>query len=769
VNDPRTQTDAAIATAARVYADYRRRAERGDVQRPADLLAAHPDLRPALSALLRADLGPVPGAVDVLGGYRLLAEIGRGGNGVVYRAAGTRPAREVACKLIHGHLLGDARGRERFWCEATAAARLQHAGICPVYDFGEHRGLPYIVMRLLRGGSLESRLAAVRAGSGDRPRLAWRGATELGAAVAAAVHHAHERGVVHGDIKPGNVMFDEDGHPVVVDFGLAVEAGIEAVEQGGTLAYMAPERVLGAPPSPGADVFALGVMLHETLTGRRPFGGRYAPEVRSAILHAAPEPMKAVPRDLRTLVAACLDKDPRRRVGSAGELAEELRRVLRREPICTRAPGPSTRAWRWAARNPIPTAILAVAAATSVWMAHLLRQLERAERANSVPALRHRAEAVVTDARALFPASPDRLEPMAAWLRGAEDLLAKARSLSPEDDVERLAVETATRAVGAAIEMVRGQQAWARDRAAAAPGEAAAWQVASAAIAAADGICASPLYDRAPILLRPQADLVPLGMNPATGLWEFYHLRSAQDPTRAPPFDGSGGVEVKAGTGIVFVLVPGSTSPPVPPFFIARHEVTFAQWERLVASVHAAEPLRRHRPGTILCGTVLQPTHPVNDVDWDTATEVLARHGLALPSNVEWEYACRAGSRSTWSTGDDPASLAGYANIVDVSGVRLKPEWGGAVFDDGFEGPSPVGTFRANRWGLYDMHGNLAEWCRDAVVPVGGVPMRRVSTRGGSYDENAFAARCAAASVTSPSLRDAPLGLRVVRPLLPAR
>jgi len=287
--------------------------------------------------------------------YELLKEIGRGGQGVVYRARQKSLNRTVALKVIGvGHWDTEAHLR-RFRLEAEAAASLNHPFIVPIHEIRERNGCCYFSMNLVEGGQLDE---AVK-----RQVISIRRAVELIAKLARTVHYAHENGILHRDIKPGNVLLDKEGEPHLTDFGLARLVETEGTvtrttEMLGTPSYMAPEQACGnnAELTAAADIYGLGAVLYQLLTGAPPFVGRSAYETVRLLLETDPRQPRLlnpkVDRDLSTICLKCLEKDPQRRYSSALALAQDLERWLRHEPIQARRTGLVIRGKKWLHRNP---------------------------------------------------------------------------------------------------------------------------------------------------------------------------------------------------------------------------------------------------------------------------------------------------------------------------------------------------------------------------------------------------------------------------------
>ena len=331
------------------------------------------------AAVLGQDPPATPGAseptrIRYFGDYEIIREIARGGMGVVFEARQASLNRKVALKMILAGQLADEDAVRRFYIEAEAAANLDHPGIVPIYEVGQHEGQHYFSMGFVEGQSLSQRVA-----NGPLPS---REAAALMVKVAEAIEYAHQRGVIHRDLKPANILLDRAGNPRVTDFGLAKKVQGDSGLTGsgqimGTPSYMPPEQAGGkrGDVGPAADVYALGATLYALVTGRPPFQAATAMETVLQVLSDEPVPPRrlnpSVPRDLETSILKCLEKEPVKRYASASALAEDLRRYLAGEPILARPVGPPERAWRWCRRNPIVAGAVGLVAAALVVVAVL--------------------------------------------------------------------------------------------------------------------------------------------------------------------------------------------------------------------------------------------------------------------------------------------------------------------------------------------------------------------------------------------------------------
>jgi len=842
------------------------RSTRGASPVPADeVAAARVHGAQAFCAARRLDPHFAPHADHVL---ERLETLGEGGMGVVYRVRDLRLGREAALKLVKS-----IRAEEdvvlRFRREVEITARLDHPSIPPVYEAGTNaQGLHYMLMRVVEGEPLSRRIKVLHEQPGRAASREGRSQRELLEAlvkVGEAVAHAHERGVIHRDLKPQNVIVGQLGLVCVVDWGLARDLsqgaededllrrsleswrprasdGPELTQAGeilGTPGYMPPEQAEGRPVDARADVFALGAVLCCVLTGRPPVEGTtplnkiYA--TTAGKIELPRDRRRDVPAELNSIAARALAKAAADRYQSAEGFVTDLRAYLAGEDVTVHRYGPWERLKRSARRHVTLLVGMSLGTLALAGFGLAYVALERAVRAEAdaqaEAALHDQARSRAEEQRRradrirdvdlahqlarqareeLWPtsASEAALEPLRRWLERTHEVCgrlprhrealaafrARAESAAESEQGRTLAKEQVDRLEllvpllqaladtgadpdRASLGGVQARIARAeRRRRESVAAESASWRAARASISDARG---SPTY--AGLELEPVDGLVPLGRDGSTGLWEFWHVPSGERPVQ----DGSGRWTVTERSGLVMVLLPpGSFSMgsarstraderpvrtvEVGAFFLSKYEVTQAQWQRWTG-----ENPSEHTP-TAPDGEPQRVTllHPVEMVSWEDAARVLPRLALALPSEAQWEYACRAGTTTEWWTGDDKTSLVGAANLADARLRSVSPSWGEVeAWDDGYPYHAPVGSLEANDFGLHDMAGNVWEWVQDTYqASYEGAPIdasawvvagasERV-LRGGCWGKRASMSRSAGRKSGSPALRSYFLGLR---------
>jgi WD40 repeat protein/serine/threonine protein kinase len=333
-----------------------------------------------------------PTRVRYFGDYEIIREIARGGMGVVFQARQVSLNRPVALKMILAGQLANETDVKRFYTEAEAAANLDHPGIVPIYEVGQHEGQHYFSMGYVEGQSLSHRLA-------DGP-LPPREAAELMVKVTEAIEFAHQRCVIHRDLKPANVLLDKKGNPRVTDFGLAKQLASDSQLTGsgqmmGTPSYMPPEQTSNrrGEVGPAADVYSLGATLYALVTGRPPFQAATPMDTVIQVVSDEPVPPRrlnaSVPLDLETICLKCLGKEPGKRYASAAALADDLGRYLAGEPIIARPVGRFEKTWRWCRRNPslALASSLAIAALAAVTVVSLVFAVEQTKAKNQIKGL----------------------------------------------------------------------------------------------------------------------------------------------------------------------------------------------------------------------------------------------------------------------------------------------------------------------------------------------------------------------------------------------
>jgi serine/threonine protein kinase/formylglycine-generating enzyme required for sulfatase activity len=775
---------------------------------------------------------PLPAA---LGPYLLFERLGRGGFGTVFRAEQQEPIRRpVAVKVLNPGM--DSRDvLARFAAEREALNRLDHPGVARLLDAGTTPlGRPFFVMELVAGPTL---LAFCRKRS-----LPVRRRVELFLHVLDAMQHAHQKGMLHRDLSSNNVLVaDPDGtpQPKVIDFGIAKSLADPLLAGGaltlsgtmmGTPEYMSPEQADGRidDVDTRADVYALGVQLFELLTDQLPIPSvtlrargiaGIADVVRTIqpplASDAAPrERRRALRGDLDGILQKALAKAKEERYGGVGEFAADLRRHLADEPVDIALPSAWTRVRKFVRRHRAASAVGAIAAACLLAAVGALAGALGAARVAAAEAdrLRQQSQAKADagflllanaetlgragdEAAALPPPWPEHREAYAAWLARRGEPLQRARAAlrarldadvalaEADDDARRYLRHALDRldreftaffgADGPHERVARALQRIDDHMAPMAAAHAARWPDAIAAVAASDGTAAARAYRG--LRLPPLGGLVPLGADPATGLHEFLDLATHEPGYPLPTRATDGRIAADAGTGLVLVLLPAGRMAQgarrnepgadgnddlaqddelrggdvaLDAFLIARTELTQAHWRRLCGARQFAD----------------DPQRPATNIDFAAARTVLQRHGLDLPTEAQWEYACRAGQRDRWSSGP----LRQLAAAAGWFAPALQP----------------VGQLQPNRFGLCDMHGNAAEWCRDVYGPYDLAPARRGDglrqpkvaagelqhvVRGGAWHEGPDRARCTARDRRPPATRDAAIGMRPVRLLTTPR
>jgi formylglycine-generating enzyme required for sulfatase activity/tRNA A-37 threonylcarbamoyl transferase component Bud32 len=816
----------------------------------------------------------VPVGIPQIAGYEILGELGRGGMGVVYRARHLALNREVALKMMRSPEEAGIEERVRFRLEAEAIAELRHPNIVQVHEAGLTPGQSYLVLELVEGGSLQ-RLV----GRPLPPPLC----AEVVETLALAVQHAHTRGIIHRDLKPANILLSfsrepqasalacgsrlNEVVPKIADFGLAKRLGVDSrqTQPGlvvGTPAYMAPEQAeTGQPVGPPADIYALGVILYQLLTGRLPHESEDAWTTLQMIREHEPRPPRqlwqAVPRDLETVCLKCLAREPGGRYATAGALAEDLGRWRRGEPITARPVGVAERAWKWCRRRPALAAALAavavlLAAVAAVYLVSVGRLREEhaavlAERARAREAEQQRrlaqVEAVLTAAPESVPlllqelapaadvavpllrrqfhearADPGRRlraavgltvfgEPQAEHLLAAvadapaaesRNLALALRSLRGGDAVGRLLHQARcgpnlrARARAAILLLELGELRGVERLLAFTPDptprtalihEFQSWHGALAEVPvllrrSADGDCRSGLCAALgrldPSLLAPGArreltaaldDLyrrAPDGGTHSAAGWALRRWGVPLPPLAqtAQPVAGRGWFVNRRGLTMIvvppgqFVTEARAVVRLTRPYCLSDREISLALFREFVKDPQypaVAKPAAWRGPTRATAPAEDCPASHVSHADAIRFCNCLsvregrrlcyrraagaaawecdfAADGYRLPTEAEWEYACRAGSATRFFFGDEPQHLPDYAQVISRR-------------------TAPGASKMPNRWGLFDMVGNLWEWCWDWYGPLGSEP--RVDPtgpatgsdwilRGGAYDSGTY-------------------------------
>jgi formylglycine-generating enzyme required for sulfatase activity len=762
---------------------------------PSDVPDDTPAKRTRNTAAIPTDLTPGESRdYPEIPGYEVLGICGHGAMGVVYRARQLGANRLVALKMIRAVEHASPTERLRFQIETEAVARLQHPNIVQLHEVGEVRGQPFFSLEFCDGGTLTAQL--------KKQRPTPRESAQLIETLARAMHYAHLRGVVHRDLKPGNVLlsvgqaFQPDGSAGVrlesltykiTDFGLAKRIDAEARDVSrsgaimGTAAYMAPEQAAGKvrDTGPAADVYALGALLYECLTGRPPFEGPQHVVLASVLNDEPVPPSRAggkVPADLETICLKCLSKEPARRYASAEELANDLRRYQAGEPIRARPAGAVERTWKWARRRPALAALVVVTLFALVSLAVLSVNLVVAR--NDADEKRKAAQQEADKAQKArnFLVSIFKLTD-----RKVEDGTVTARQILDDAD-RRIPVEFADQPelradLEKAIEEVytslgtSGPQAMileaqgtvrlvpVRDEKRQAVPQTLLYQDDRLIVGADADVRLVFLQDFHKERLKPGSEVTirRRGCQPGEAVGERQDdiLLTFKRLPKGTFYMGGGGGQ------------PGKKTEIKEDFEIAAHAVTQYQWQ----AVMGGNPSHfTHFGGGAFAVKDISDDElklfPVEQVSWEDVQEFLKRlnekergrgYLYRLPSEAEWEYACRGGA-----TSEEACSYHFYFDKAtnDLSSKQANFN-GGFPFGKGEKGPylgrpTKVGSYAPNKLGLYDMHGNVCQWTNTAEGSV------RVS-RGGSWSNFGVGCQAADRGRDAPTYRSGNRGFRLAR------
>jgi formylglycine-generating enzyme required for sulfatase activity len=708
-------------------------------------------------------------------GYEILGICGHGGMGVVYRARQVLANRLVALKMIRAVEHASPTERLRFQIETEAVARLQHPHIVQLHEVGEVRGQPFFSLEFCDGGTLTEQL--------QKQRPTPREAGALIETLARAMHYAHLRGVVHRDLKPGNVLLAGTGRVAkITDFGLAKRIGAEAREVSqsgailGTASYMAPEQAAGKvrDTGPAADVYALGALLYECLTGRPPFEGPHL-EVLLSVLGDEPVPpsrrVPKVPADLDTICLKCLSKEPARRYDSAEELADDLRRFQAGEPIRARPVGAVERTWKWAKRRPALAALLAVVLLALVGLTALsVVALDREQKARQEADKARKARDYLvnifrikdiragntTTARQILNQAEQRIP-----IEFADQPELRDELLAAIGDVNRTLDQTIPAAMileargGIQLHSPRNDSARPVPQTLLYPDD----RLTLAADARVQLVFLSDLHKER-LQLGREATIGRKGCSPADAVRErddsvlmtFVRLPKG---TFYMGWDGTRGSakkrEIKEG------------------FEIAVHDVTQGQWEAIMGMGNNPSWFSREGNGR---NSVLDISDeelklfPVESVSWDDVQAFLKKlnekergrgYWYRLPTEAEWEYACRGGATSLEEcshhfyldrpTNDLSSEQANFNGIYPFGKAPKGPF---------LERPTRVGAYPSNKLELCDMHGNVLQWTDTGE---GSFRVRR----GGSWNLSGAGCPAAYRFTFTPANRNNFVGFRLAR------
>ena len=674
----------------------------------------------------RAGFAPALELPCEFGRYRLLRLLGEGGMGTVYLAHDLQLRREVALKVPKFASSSNRETLDRFYREARVAATLRHPNLCPIFDVGEHQETPYLTMAYIEGRPLSELVSATAAPLDEREVVRIIGA------VAGALQAAHSKGVIHRDLKPGNILLDAQHEPIVTDFGLArsftrnEERLTEVGGIVGTPEYMSPEQALGEPDAigPAADIYSLGVILYESLTGKPPFIGGPSAAVIGQMLTKPPPPMSSlrtgINPQLESVCLRALAKEPSARFRSMRDFADALERAFQSPPV-EQTPSIELPLRRLSVRaKPVPVVVMArslkvdeSSSASSLsetsrwwrvpqWRIFILVVLLATATAGGLVGYTLNRSGVATDPLQTTSTSEANNGPTNHGTETDKVILNRFGS----NQIENAAVPTAD---------------------------------ASTTPIAVSSPASSPVVYR---------------FTNSIGL-EFVRIESGEFMMGADDSDPEATADEK----------PRHKVQITRPFFMGIHEVTVQRYFQVVG---AAENPSRHQlpaPGYLSWGN---DSRPVTNLAWQEAkmfcellSQISAEKGLKyrLPTEAEWEYCCRAGTTTRYHHGDTLTRADGIFGLTQTE-----------LVSPGFPDHSPLPR---NSFGLFDMMGSLREWCEDgydadyykqfentaAVDPKGPVKGTVHVARGGSVLDPADKLR---SSCRTHSKTDTLFGFRVV-------
>lgn len=690
-----------------------------------------------------------------VGDHPVVGHLGSGGMGVVSRVRDRALGRDLAAKSLRGDV--DNTRLAAFVLEARVTGQLQHPNIVPVHEFGvDEDGRPFFTMRRIQGYTLEEVFDTDRRGGGPQLRLV--DCLRIFLKVCDAVAYAHDRGVVHNDIKPTNIMVGRFGAVYLVDWGICHVRGqpaplAAAGRVAGTPAYMAPEVLqhgLSQEADHRVDVYALGAILYEILVGDPALSGRPEEVLESAaagrvIPPRQRAPHRDIPWELEAVVGKAMAVRPADRYRRVQDVKSDVEAYLDGRILAAADYGAGQLLRRFVQRHRVAfvVAVVAVLVLLSGSVSALARiSSARAAAEENLRGFRSLVHArhlddLQREAREdLWPPYPEQVGPMQRWLRRAAELRA-----SVIDQGEAVAGLTADGGLTAA------EQAWLRSEYqhllagvdglsedVAAVGARLDYaksvrvdtvdNVAGSWADAREQVAADPAFPR--LALRPVIGLRPLGVDPDSGLWEF-----ADAWTGTVARDGAGELARGEDAGVVYVLIPANKAGTIGPMLVSKYEITVAQ----AARVGWEGPVQA------------SGDRPVEYISWHDATAVARRVGGRLPTEAEWVHLTAAGG-DAWFADD----VRAYAHLV-------------------WEGPTAarealsVGSLGANPFGLHDVLGNVGEWCSDPFAPGAVSEDAPRVVRGGSYITGPADATSQARLGNPPGSRVRGLGLRVVRDL----